>query len=182
MLRRVYLHLFGEWWSLTPAQWLGLILRCLNGDFEWDLDKIGRRLQRTPHHAVWTGTDDGINGRQRRYAASKKDGVVAAGILDWTPEDWQQAMQDLRKIARAVTQFSDLHRKHWIVSIPNGDVIGDAGIRRVTTYCRFDSAHSFWICEASPELLAFCDKHQVLGRENLRTALQDMGRERMNAK
>jgi len=74
--RRVYVYLYGIYYSLSPTQWAALCAAAVAGD--WYLPR-GSELKRKPAAVV---VDE--NGRPCSYSTAHP----VYQPLDWSPEEW----------------------------------------------------------------------------------------------
>lgn len=83
-----YLHQYGYWASATPAQWRTICEKGATGE-GYDLGTMAKPLAGRPYSVrSWSDGD----GRRCYYDIAGHD---VLGILDWTQEEWQDALNAL---------------------------------------------------------------------------------------
>lgn len=87
----IYVEQYGAWWKLTPEHWHGLLEGgCLGWGHELP-SKFGRLTRRPP--LVGVTYPDGPEGRPSYFA--RRDDVLVYRPLDWEPNDYFAALDDL---------------------------------------------------------------------------------------
>lgn len=94
MKNLIYVEQYGGWWKLTAKEWRTI---CEGGARGEGHMLPGKCLKKRPGKVVGaTDYDDDGGGRPSYYA--RRDGILIYSPLDWEPEDYEMALQDLEKL------------------------------------------------------------------------------------